>query len=169
MILGLLVLAALVTPRASWAQISDAALGERVATAVQRYSSFSIFDDVNVEVSDRVVTLTGRVTTPKKREEIAARVAKIDGIRSLTNDIQVLPLSPMDSRLRAQVAQAIYGHPTFWHYASMASPPIHIIVENGRITLTGWVNSEVERSLAFALAQVEGTFGVKNELKVDKR
>ena len=160
---------ALIVPSLASAQMSDQVLGARVADSVQRYSNFTIFDDVNIEISNRVVTLTGRVTAPKKKEDIGTRVAKIDGIRTLVNDIQVLPVSQMDSNLRLRVAQAIYGHPSFWHYASMANPPIHIVVENGRITLTGWVNSEVERSLAFALAQVSGSFGVKNELKVDRR
>ena len=160
---------ALIVPSLASAQMSDQVLGARVADSVQRYSNFTIFDDVNIEISNRVVTLTGRVTAPKKKEDIATRVAKIDGIRTLVNDIQVLPVSQMDSNLRLRVAQAIYGHPSFWHYASMANPPIHIVVENGRITLTGWVNSEVERSMAFALAQVPGSFGVKNELKIDRR
>jgi hyperosmotically inducible protein len=165
----LVLLVALVFPGLAPAQVSDQVLGARVADTVQRYSNFTIFDDVNIEISNRVVTLTGRVTAPKKREEIGTRVSKIDGIRTLVNDIQVLPVSQMDSSLRLRVAQAIYGHPTFWHYASMANPPIHIVVENGRITLTGYVNSDVERSLAFALAQVSGSFGVKNELKVDRK
>jgi osmotically-inducible protein OsmY len=160
---------ALVIPSFASAQISDQVLGARVADTIQRYSNFTIFDDVNIEISNRVVTLTGRVTTPKKKEDIGTRVAKIDGIRTFVNDIGILPVSQMDSNLRLRVAQAIYGHPAFWHYASMANPPIHIVVENGRITLTGSVNSEVERSLAFALAQVSGSFGVKNELKIDKR
>jgi hyperosmotically inducible protein len=162
-------LIALVLPCAALAQISDAALTERATVAVQRSPQFGIFDDVEIEVTNRIVKLTGRVTTPAKRDAIGERVSKIDGLRALTNDIQVLPNSPMDARLRAKVAQAIYGHATFWHYASMANPPIHIIVENGRITLTGCVNNEVEKTLAFALAQVDGSFGVKNELRVDKR
>ena len=156
-------------PCVASAQVSDMALVERVTQTVQRSAHFGIFDDVNVEVSNRAVTLTGRVTTPAKRDAIGDRVAKIDGLRALTNDIQVLPNSPLDTRLRAAAAQAIYGHSAFWRYASMANPPIHIIVENGRITLTGCVNSEVEKTLAYALAQVDGSFGVKNELRIDKR
>ena len=159
----------LLAPGPATAQISDQVLGARVADTVQRYPNFTIFDDVNIEISNRVVTLTGRVMTPKKKEEIGVRVSKVDGIRTLVNDIQVLPVSQMDSSLRLRVAQAIYGHPSFWHYASMANPPIHIVVENGRITLTGYVSSEVERSLAFALAQVNGSFGVKNELRLDRK
>jgi hyperosmotically inducible periplasmic protein len=156
-------------PCAASAQVSDTALAERVTRTVQAFGNFGIFDDVNVEVSNRAVTLTGRVTTPAKRDAIGDRVGKIDGLRGLTNDIQVLPSSPLDTRLRAAAAQAIYGHSAFWRYASMANPPIHIIVENGRITLTGCVSSEVEKTLAYALAQVEGSFGVKNELRIDKR
>jgi len=155
-------------PCVASAQVSDTALAERVTQTVQRSGNFGIFDDVNVEISNRAVMLTGRVTTPAKREAIGDRVAKIDGLRGVTNDIQVLPNSPLDTRLRATAAQAIYGHSAFWHYASMANPPIHIIVENGRITLTGCVSSEVEKTLAYALAQVEGSFGVKNELRIDK-
>jgi osmotically-inducible protein OsmY len=142
------------------AQAADDALARQVLTA--------IFDDVGVAVSDRAVTLTGRVTMPFKRDDIGARVAKIDGIRDVVNDIKVLPVSIEDSRLRSRVAQAIYGNSTFWHYASMVNPPIHIVVERSRITLTGCVSSEVERMLAYALAQVPGALGVTNELRVDK-
>jgi hyperosmotically inducible protein len=65
------------------------------------------------------------------------------------------------------VARAIYNHPAFWRYAQMTNPPIHIIVEGGRITLTGVVDSEVDRMLANSLAQVGGSFGVTNHLKLD--
>lgn len=157
---------AMLAPNRAMAQIPDSTLADRVAARVRDYAQFSIFDDVNISVSNRCVTLTGRVTQPFKRDEIGARVAKLDGVQSLVNDIQVLPLSALDSDLRVRVAQAIYGHPSFWHYAAMARPPIHIIVEGGRVTLTGRVTSEVERTLAFALAQVPGTFGVKNDIRL---
>jgi osmotically-inducible protein OsmY len=150
------------------AQAADDALARQVLTAIHGYTNFTIFDDVGVAVSDRAVTLTGRVTMPFKRDDIGARVAKIDGIRDVVNDIKVLPVSIEDSRLRSRVAQAIYGNSTFWHYASMVNPPIHIVVERSRITLTGCVSSEVERMLAYALAQVPGALGVTNELRVDK-
>ena len=139
-----------------------------MADAIQRYPQFEIFDDVNIAVDNRIVRLTGRVTMPVKRDEIGKRVARIDGIRSLVNDIQVLPLSRFDDDLRIRVAKAIYNHPAFWQYATMAQPPIHIVVENGHVTLTGRVGTQVEKSLAFAVAQVPGSFDVKNELKVDR-
>jgi hyperosmotically inducible protein len=156
-------------PAAARAQISDRELGEQVARTVRTYSKFSIFDDVNVRVENRAVVLTGRVTTPQKREEIGVRAGKIDGVRSLQNDIGVLPLSPADDRLRVQVARAIYNHPSFWRYAEQANPPIHIIVEHGRITLTGEVDTQVDRMLAYSLAQVGGAFSITNELRVSGR
>jgi hyperosmotically inducible protein len=169
---GLAVLALLVlsfaTPRVAAAQISDSDLAERAVDAINRYSQFSIFDDVNLSVSDRTIRLTGRVTAPNKKDDIGRLVGKIDGVRSLVNDIQVLPLSRGDAELRMRVAQQIYNHPSFWRYASMAQPPIHIIVENGHITLTGRVDSQVDKSLAFALAQVPGAFDVRNDLRVDR-
>ena len=163
-----LFLAALAAPVAARAQLSDVDLSERVVNAIQRYPRFEIFDDVNISIDNRAVRLTGRVTMPIKRDEIGKRVAQIDGVRSLVNDIQVLPLSRLDDDLRVRVARAIYNHPTFWQYATMASPPIHIVVENGHITLTGRVNSQVESSLAFAVAHVPGSFDVKNDLKIDR-
>ncbi len=151
-----------------FAQISDSALGERVADAVRRCPSFSIFDDVTVGVSNRNVTINGWVTEPFKRDDISRRVNKVDGIRSLTNGIVVLPVSEGDRVLRQRLAKAIYGNAMFWRYASSANPPIHIIVEAGRVTLTGAVMNENERSFAFALAHVNGVISVKNELRLDK-
>jgi osmotically-inducible protein OsmY len=163
------VLTALVAaPGGASAQISDRDVAEKVGATVRDYSQFSIFDDVNISVGAGTVTLSGCVTMPFKRDEIGGRVAKIEGVRKLINDLHVLPVSLTDSDLRVRVAQAIYGHPAFWPYATMARPPIHIIVEAGHVTLTGAVNSNVERSLAFALAQVPGAFGVKNGLRVDR-
>jgi len=166
--LAALLVAGMASP-ARGRQLSDTDLAAQAAACVRRYVHYSIFDDINVAVVHRSVTLTGWVTMPFKRDEIGARIAKIDGVDRIVNDIQVLPVSPFDADLRTRAARAIYGHPSLWHYASMANPPIHIIVARGRITLTGTVNSEVERALVFALAQVEGAFEVKNSLKLDRR
>ncbi|TAK12753.1 MAG: BON domain-containing protein [Acidobacteria bacterium] len=153
---------------AAAAQLSDADLADRVATAIRGYVHFGIFDDISIGVENRDVTLNGRVTMPYKRADIEARVKQIDGVRSLTNKIEVLPVSIYDSELRQRLALAIYGHPSFRHYASMVTPPIHIVVENGRVTLTGAVSSNVEKLLAYSLAQIPGVLSVKNELKTDR-
>jgi hyperosmotically inducible protein len=150
------------------AQMRDADLADRAATAVRQYTEFTIFDDVNIAVSDRSVTLSGSVTMPFKRDEIGKRVGRIDGVRTLVNNIQVLPPSRIDTELRARIARAIYGHPAFWQDASMINPPIHIVIERGHVTLTGCVNNELERTLAYALAQVDGVLSVRNQLRIDK-
>lgn len=161
-------LALAATPARASAQIGDANLTALVSDSVRGYVHFSIFDDVSIAVSGRSVTLTGRVTMPFKRDDIGTRVSKIDGVRHVVNEIAVLPVSPTDQKLRVALARAIYGHPSFWQYASMANPPIHIVVERGRVTLTGRVNSDVERMLAYSLAQVDGALSVTNRLKLDK-
>jgi len=138
-----------------------------VASSVNRYAQFTIFDDVSANVHDGVVTLTGSVTMPYKRDDIENRVAKIDGVSQVKDEIKVLPVSPFDDELRFRIARAIYGSANFQSYAAMANPPIHIIVENSRVTLTGVVNSNVDRMLARSLATQFGVLSVTNDLKTD--
>jgi hyperosmotically inducible periplasmic protein len=138
-----------------------------VVKSVDRYTRFTIFDDLNASVKDGVVTLTGKVTMPYKKDDIEKRIAKIDGVRSVRDQIGVLPVSQFDEELRYRIARAIYGHSNFWNYAIMPNPPIHIIVENSRVTLTGVVGSNVDRMLARSLATQFGALNVTNELKTD--
>lgn len=138
---------------------------DEVAKKVNTYAWFTVFDDVNASLDNGVVTLTGKVTMPYKRNEIAKRVAKVDGIREVQNKIEVLPVSQMDDDLRYRIARAIYSHPAFWHYATMIDPPIHIVVDRGHVTLTGIVNSEVDRMIARSLASQFLAFSVKSEIK----
>ena len=138
-----------------------------VSRQVQRYVYFTIFDDVRASVDQGVVTLSGKVTMPFKAKDIARRVEKVDGVTRVVNQLEVLPVSIYDDELRYQIARAIYGNPSFWHYAAMANPPIHIIVDRGRVTLTGVVNSNVERMLARSIATSYGAFAVTNDLKTD--
>ena len=139
-----------------------------ISKAVTRYAQFTIFDSVDASVKDGVVTLTGRVTMPYKKEAIEKRVAKVDGVREVRDQVSVLPVSQFDDQLRRRIARAIYGNPNFSNYAIMANPPVHIVVEHGRVTLTGVVQSEVERSLARSLATGQfGVMSVANDLKTD--
>jgi osmotically-inducible protein OsmY len=138
-----------------------------VARQVRSYVNYTIFDDINASVQDGTVTLTGRVTMPYKKKEIAKRVERVDGVSSVDNRIEVLPVSIFDDELRFRIARAIYGNPSFWTYAAMVNPPIHIVVDRGHVTLSGVVNSNVERMLARSLANSFGAFSVKNEIKTD--
>jgi hyperosmotically inducible protein len=148
-------------------EIADSAVGATVVRSINTYPRFTIFDDVNIAVENGIVTLTGKVTMPFKRSEIAARVERLDGVREVKNDIEVLPVSGYDDELRRKIARAIYGNSAFWQYAAMINPPIHIIVERGRVTLTGVVASEVDRAMARSLATGFGEFSVVNALRTD--
>jgi hyperosmotically inducible periplasmic protein len=139
-----------------------------ISKAVTHYAQFTIFDSVDASVKDGVVTLTGRVTMPFKKDDIEKRLAKIDGVRQVRDEISVLPVSQFDDRLRYRIARAIYSNPNFWNYAIMADPPVHIVVEHSRVTLTGVVQSEVERMLARSIAGSQfGVMSVVNNLKTD--
>ena len=157
-------------PAAGLAQAKpDTQISDDVIRSVNTYTRFTVFDYVAVDVQNGVLTLTGRVTMPFKKDEIAQRAAGVDGVKTVRNDIGVLPPSPFDEDLRHKVARAIYGNAAFWRYAAMPNPPIHIVVEGGRVTLTGVVQSEVDRTLARSLATGQGEISLTNALRTDAR
>jgi hyperosmotically inducible periplasmic protein len=145
----------------------DLRLADDIGRSITGYARLTIFDDINATVENGMVVLTGKVTMPYKKDDLQKRVGKIDGVRGVRNDIGVLPVSQFDDELRYRVSRAIYGNPSFWNYAAMANPPIHIIVEGGHVTLAGVVNSNVERMLARSLATGLGELSVTNALKTD--
>jgi hyperosmotically inducible protein len=155
------------TAQASGAERKDLQIANDVAKAVNRYANFTIFDDLTIAVHDGVVTLDGKVTMPYKRDDIEKRVARIEGVKDVRDRIGVLPVSLNDDALRTRIARSIYGNSNFWNYAVMANPPIHIIVDHGRVTLTGVVQSDVDRMLARSLATSFNAFSVTNNLKTD--
>jgi osmotically-inducible protein OsmY len=147
----------------------DVRLAEDVGRSMTGYVRLTIFDDINATVENGMVVLTGKVTMPYKKDDLEKRIAKIDGVRSVKNDIGVLPVSQFDDELRYRVSRAIYGNPSFWNYAAMANPPIHVIVEGGHVTLAGVVNSNVERMLARSLATGLGELSVTNALRLTRK
>lgn len=150
---------------------SDDAIAKQMGEKVRRYVFYTIFDDISGTVNNGVVTLTGRVTLPYKSTEIAAMASTITGVQDIRNEIKTLPVSQYDEQLRVAIAAQIYRDPLFWNYAIQVNPPIHIVVENSRVTLTGIVRSEVERRKAEIIAR--STFGVigivENKLEVEGR
>jgi osmotically-inducible protein OsmY len=145
--------------------LTDLRILENVSATVNACPHFTIFDDVSIHVEQGVVTLAGKVTMADKRGELHKRVAAIQGVRQVIDQLEVLPASPFDDELRQQIARAIYGNASFWPYAVMRNPPIHIIVDRSRVTLTGLVRSEVDRRLAQALATQFNALSVTNELR----
>lgn len=145
----------------------DVRLADDIGRSIISYSRLTIFDDINATIENGMVVLTGKVTMPFKKDDLEKRIAKIDGVRGVRNDVGVLPVSQYDDELRYRVSRAIYGNSSFWNYAAMANPPIHVIVEGGHVTLAGVVNSNVERMLARSLATGLGELSVTNALKTD--
>jgi hyperosmotically inducible protein len=152
----------------TWAQSrEDLQIFRDISRQVLRYPHFTIFDSVNAQVEEGVVVLSGKVTMPYKVRDIEERVARVTGVREVQNDITVLPVSGYDDDLRFRISRAIYGNSNFWQYGAMVNPPIHIIVENGRVTLEGVVNSNIDRMLARSLASSFGAFSITNNLRTD--
>jgi len=142
-------------------------LFKSIQRKVLEYPHYTVFDTVSAEIDKGVVTLTGKVTMPYKREEIERRVAGLNGVKEVRNRIDVLPASKSDDELRLAIARAIYGHPSFRTLASRVNPPIHVIVERGRVTLRGVIMSEGDRLLIRSIARSFDAFDVKDELRTE--
>jgi hyperosmotically inducible protein len=129
-----------------------------------------VFDWLEFETRpDGTVVLRGQVVRPTTKSEAEARVREVDGVRNVINEIQELPVSPNDDRLRVALYRTIYGWDSpLFRYATQAIPSIHIIVDRGRATLKGVVASKADAQLAYMRARsVPGLFDVKNELIVE--
>ena len=130
---------------------------------------YSLFDHFAFRVDGATVTLMGKVSRPTLKSDAENVVKKIEGVEKVNNEIAVLPLSPNDDRLRLALYQAIYGHSVLQTLAIRAVPPIHIIVENGNVTLEGMVANEMQKNIANVQAKgVSGVFSVTNNLRVEK-
>ena len=145
----------------------DADIQSEVVDAVLGYVYYGVFDSIGVGVDSGVVTLTGSVLEPWHKDDLQKRVARLEGVREVKNQIRVQPVSIFDDGLRAQLYRQIYGAGMFQRYASFANPPIHIIVENGNITLTGLVNSRVEKVALESMARGTLAFKVDNQVQVE--
>jgi len=131
---------------------------------------YGVFDNLAFSVNGGMVTLFGQVTRPTLKSDAENVVKKVEGVTEVVNKIQVLPLSDMDWQLRRAIFRAIYSEPGLnIKYAYQAVPPIHIIVDNGHVTLVGVVDSETDKNLAGLRAnQTPGAFSVTNNLTVEK-
>lgn len=147
----------------------DSAIADRLAREIRMYSRYTIWDNVELRVENGHVELLGEVSQPFKKDDMGRLAQRVPGVASVTNRLEVLPLSGNDDRLRLEVARAVYGDRVLSRYAISALPPIHIIVENGRVTLEGVVNSEMEKQIAGMRASTAGmSFGpVVNNLRVE--
>lgn len=129
---------------------------------------YGVFDNLAYKVDGYKVTLVGQVTRPTLKSDAERVVKDIEGVEQVTNNIEVLPLSPNDDRIRLAAYRTIYGNPALNRYALNAVPPIHIIVKNGNIILEGVVANEGDKNIAGVQANsVQGAFGVTNNLRTE--
>ena len=129
---------------------------------------YSVFDNLAYKVNGYTVTLEGQVTNPVIKTDAEKAVKKIEGVQNVVNNIEVLPLSPMDDQIRRAVYRAIYGQPGLEMYSLRAVPTIHILVKNGHVTLAGAVGNAGDKERAGIAANgVPGVFSVTNDLLVN--
>ncbi len=147
--------------------------GDRLAHEVRHelvmLPYYGVFDNLTYRVDGSTVTLMGEVTRPTLKSDAENVVKNVEGVERVDNQIKVLPLSPNDDKIRIATYRAIYGHPGLDRYALQAVPPIHIIVENGKVTLEGVVANQADKDQAKLYASgVPGVFSVTNNLRVEK-
>lgn len=131
--------------------------------------SLDVFDNIEFRVDADNVTLMGHVTRPILKSDIEKVVNDIEGVETVNNQIEVLPLSPHDDRLRFALYRSIYGYLALRRYAMPVIKPIRIIVKNGNVTLEGVVDSDADKNLVGMRANgVSGTFSMTNNLRVAK-
>ena len=148
---------------------TDAQIAAKAAHEIRMYSRYTIWDNLSVRVTDGNLELSGQVSQPFKKQDLQRIVQSVPGVTSVTNRVEVLPVSFNDDNLRLRIARAIYRDSALSRYAIQAVPPIHIIVRNGQVTLEGVVNNELEKNVAGMRASTAGlSFGpVQNNLRVE--
>jgi hyperosmotically inducible protein len=143
-------------------------LVEKVRKELVTLPFFSVFDNFSFNYKDGVVTLMGQVTRPTLKSDAERVVARVAGIEQVINNIEVLPLSPFDDRIRLATFRAIYRQPGLDRLAFLANPPVRIIVKNGNVTLEGVVLNEGDKIRAFLAANgVSNVFSVTNNLRTE--
>lgn len=143
-------------------------LSERVRHELVMLPWLGVFDNLHFQVDGDKVILSGQVNRPTLRTDAERVVQRIEGVSAVANQIEVLPLSPFDDRVRLATLRSIYGFPALQRYGLGVIPGIRIVVKNGNVTLAGVVANEGDRQLAYLRAmQVPGAFSVSNLLTVE--
>lgn len=147
----------------------DVTIAKKAVKEIRMYARYTIWDNVKVSVVEGNIELAGQVSQPFKKADMGRLMQRVPGVKSVTNRLEVLPLSRFDDQIRIAVARAIYRDPALSRYAILAIPPVHIIVKNGQVTLEGVVNNELEKNVAGLRAATAGlSFGpIVNNLHVE--
>ena len=129
----------------------------------------TVFDNLEFQINGSEVVLTGQVTRPTLKSDAERVISRIEGVSKVVNNVEVLPLSPFDDRIRLATYRSIYGYGPLTRYNWGPVPPIHIIVKNGNVTLAGVVANETDKNIANIRANgVSGVFSVDNNLRIEQ-
>ena len=168
-----LVVAASVAAAAPADQMGERAAFEQLAKKVRKelvtLPWYGVFDNLAYEIDGSTVKLYGQVVRPTTRTDAERRVRKLKGVEQVVNNIEVLPLSSFDDRIRVSAYRSLFGwNSPLFRYGRGTNPSIHIVVERGHLTLEGVVSNEGDRRLAYIMANgVPGVFSVTNNLRAE--
>ena len=165
----LLTLAAVALLAASTRGKPEPTLADRVRHELVMLPYYNVFDTFSFRIDGGKVTLLGAVTRPTLKSDAGNVVRRLPGVTAVDNQIEVLPLSSLDNRIRWAEYRAIYSWPALHRLVTMPNPPVHIIVRNGTVTLEGVVPTKPDSDAVFLRANgVPGVFAVENHLAVEK-
>ena len=147
--------------------VEETPLSRQVRHQLVTLPWYSVFDNLEYSIEGDTVALSGQVNRPTMKSAAEAAVKGVAGVSKVLNNIEVLPLSPNDDRIRLAVYRTLFSASGLDRYAMSAVPSIHIVVKNGHVTLTGVVDRQTDGWSAEILAKgVSGVFSVANELRV---
>lgn len=148
---------------------SQAEIEKKVVKEILSLPYYDVFDSIKFKVEGNTVTLLGSVMQPTTKESAENVVEDIEGVERVVNNIEVLPLSRFDDTIRYRTWRSISNKGSLYRYLIGVNPPMRIIVNDGRVTLEGFVNSKADSDLAYIAArEVPGTFAVVNNLQITK-
>jgi osmotically-inducible protein OsmY len=157
---------ALAQTQFSGPEFSNALVQKKIRKALVTLPYYGVFDNLEYQLKGSTVILSGQVVRPTTKSDAARRVAKIEGVTEVVNNIEVLPLSSFDDSIRLRTYRAIYRTGSLYRYSLGTNPSIHIIVNRGNVTLEGSVANEQDKRLAYLVANsVSGVFSVTNNLR----
>lgn len=149
-------------------EVEESRMARQIRKEIVTLPFYSLWDNIEYRIDGSTVTLMGSVYRPSMVKSVERVVKRVEGVEKVKNEIEQLPVSPNDDRLRMALYRAIYGHPALNNYQLRAVPPIHIIVKNGNVTLEGAVLNAMDKNIAFIQANgVPGVFKVTNNLRTD--
>lgn len=167
MLAGILMLTSAAVASSSYSP--DHVNPDRIRKELVTLPYYGVFDNISYQVSGGRVTLYGQVVRPSTRSDAERRISRLSGVTEVVNNIEVLPISSLDSSIRARTYRAVFGAGGLARYSRGTNPSIHIVVDRGHVILEGFVSSESDKNLAYIAASgVPGVFSVTNNLRVTR-